>query len=95
MEKEFKDWYKKEQKRFAHGQLDEKQIAYLSWIEGKKQVLNIPVVRQSALKWWNACIFQEQLFYANENKKRGESLRHPDTLTGREIELIYNLVHSA
>ena len=37
MEKEFTEWFKLNEKRFAHGQFDEKQIAYSSWLEGKKK----------------------------------------------------------
>lgn len=44
MEKEFIDWFESNEKRFDHGQFDEKQIAYSAWLEGKQQVkdLNIP-----------------------------------------------------
>lgn len=37
MEKEFINWFEASEKRFAHGQFDEKQIAYSAWLEGKKQ----------------------------------------------------------
>lgn len=47
MEKEFTDWYKKEQARFHSGQFDEKQIAYAAWLEGKKQVMPIADVSKS------------------------------------------------
>ena len=44
MEKEFTEWFEANEKRFAHGQFDEKQIAYSAWLEGKKQALTIPAV---------------------------------------------------
>lgn len=44
MEKEFTEWFEANGKRFAHGQFDEKQIAYSAWLEGKKQALTIPAV---------------------------------------------------
>ena len=37
MEIEFLDWYSKNEDRFAHGQFDEKQIAYSAWLDGKKR----------------------------------------------------------
>lgn len=41
MEKEFTEWFEANEKRFAHGQFDEKQIAYSAWLEGQKQALRI------------------------------------------------------
>jgi hypothetical protein len=41
MEKEFTEWFEANEKRFAHGQFDEKQIAYSAWLEGKMQALRI------------------------------------------------------
>lgn len=41
MEKEFTEWFKANEKRFAHGQFDEKQIAYSAWLEGQNQALRI------------------------------------------------------
>ena len=35
-EKKFNDWYNENQKRFSHGHLSEKQIAYSAWHDGKK-----------------------------------------------------------
>lgn len=37
MEKKFIDWFKSNEKRFQHGQFDEKQIAYSAWLEGRKR----------------------------------------------------------
>lgn len=48
MEKEFTEWFKANEKRFAHGQFDEKQIAYSAWLEGQERALRIhDVVRRS------------------------------------------------
>lgn len=44
MEKEFTEWFEENKNRFAHGQFDEKEIAYSAWVEGKKQALIIPDV---------------------------------------------------
>jgi len=41
MEKEFTEWFEANKNRFAHGQFDEKQIAYSAWLEGQKQALRI------------------------------------------------------
>jgi len=41
MEKEFIEWFDVNKNRFAHGQFDEKQIAYSAWLEGQKQALRI------------------------------------------------------
>lgn len=51
MEKEFTEWFKANEKRFAHGQFDEKQIAYSAWLEGQNQALRIHdvVVRSEQL----------------------------------------------
>ena len=47
MEKEFTEWFETNEKRFSHGQFDEKQIAYSAWLEGRKQALTIPAVINS------------------------------------------------
>ena len=47
MEKEFIKWYKSNQKRFAHGQFDEKQIAYSAWVEGRKQSNDVTETKTS------------------------------------------------
>jgi hypothetical protein len=44
MEKEFTDWFEANEKRFAHGQFDDKQIAYSAWLEGRKAVKNNAVL---------------------------------------------------
>lgn len=50
MEQEFLDWFEANEERFAHGQFDDKQIAYSAWLEGKGVVnknCTIPVVSKS------------------------------------------------
>ncbi len=45
MEKEFTDWFAANEKRFAHGQLNDKQIAYSAWLQGqRKQPHVVPTV---------------------------------------------------
>lgn len=39
MEKEFTEWFEANEKRFTHGQFDEKQIAYSAWLEGRTEAL--------------------------------------------------------
>lgn len=49
MEKEFIDWFEANEKKFAHGQFDEKQIAYSAWLEGRKRALRKFVVNMIML----------------------------------------------
>ena len=47
--------------------------------------------REEALTWWNKLSLEEK-FYKTINANKviiGDHTRHPDTLTGREIEDIY------
>lgn len=37
MEKEFTDWYQKNEVRFHSGQFNERQVAYAAWLEGRKE----------------------------------------------------------
>ena len=67
--------------------------------EQKEQdkALDLSVVRQSALQWWNSMTFEEQFFatikwLSSQNIDTTE--RHPHHLTGREIQEIHEL-HSA
>ena len=48
--------------------------------------------RVKALKWWDSMSFEDQFFKTIECNHLiiGDTTRNPDTLTGREIELIYN-----
>ena len=63
-----------------------------------EQPCTIQNVRQSALKWWNSMSFENQFFGTIEwlsNQNRDTTERHPHHLTGREIQEIYELLHSA
>lgn len=66
-------------------------------LKQEAELLNLSIVRQSALKWWNSMTFEEQ-FYATikwlSSQKRDTTERHPHHLTGREIQEIHEL-HSA
>ena len=48
--------------------------------------------REIAIKWWNNLIYSEQFYvlYINRDSIAGGISRHLDTLTGSEIELLYN-----
>jgi hypothetical protein len=63
MEKEFTEWFKANEKRFAHGQFDEKQIAYSAWLEGQNQALRIHDVvgRSEQLPHWHKCPLYESV----------------------------------
>lgn len=47
--------------------------------------------REKAIKWWNSLTFEEKWFIIVKNKEliTGYPDRNPDSLTGREIELIF------
>ena len=49
----------------------------------------VRVDADKALLWWNDLIFQEQLYYANEDRQ-DKSVKHPDNLNKEEIKEIYN-----
>jgi hypothetical protein len=48
-------------------------------------------MREEALKWWNSMNLEEQFYKTIEVNHliTGDCTRHPHTLTGREIEIIY------
>lgn len=48
-------------------------------------------VRQRALIWWNKMNLEEQFYVTIEHNDliQGDCTRHPHTLTGTEIEIIY------
>lgn len=48
--------------------------------------------RTTALKWWNSLSFLEKFERTIEANSviTGDCTRHPDTLTGNEIERIYD-----
>ena len=59
---------------------------------------SLDVVRQSALEWWNLISFENQFLSTIEwlsHNNRDTTERHPHHLTGREIQEIYELLHSA
>lgn len=48
--------------------------------------------RSDALKWWHTLFFEIQFYKVVEwlsSQKRDTTERHPDNLTGREIQEIY------
>lgn len=54
---------------------------------------NLPIfsVRQRALLWWNEMNLEEQFYVTIEHNDliQGDCTRHPHTLTGTEIEIIW------
>ena len=49
-------------------------------------------IRKIALKWWNSLSFETKFFKTIKwlsSEKRDTTERHPNDLTGREIEQIY------
>ncbi len=54
---------------------------------------NLPIisVRQRALIWWNKMNLEEQFYVTIEHNEliQGDCTRHPLTLTGTEIEIIW------
>ena len=47
--------------------------------------------RTKAMEWWNNLPFEEKFYktIAANSVITGDHTRHPDTLTGREIEAVY------
>jgi hypothetical protein len=62
----------------------------------ESQQLNIAGVRQRALTWWNSMNLEDKFYKTIKHNEliEGDRTRHPDTLTGREIEIIYNADNS-
>jgi len=58
----------------------------------------LPIIsaRQRALIWWDKMNLEEQFYVIIEHNDliQGDCTRHPDTLTGTEIEIIW-MVHVA
>jgi hypothetical protein len=50
--------------------------------------------RKEALKWWNSMNLEQRFYKTIEHNHLilGDKTRHPDTLTGSEIEKIYNQI---
>jgi len=48
--------------------------------------------REKAIKWWRAMSFEDKYFKIVKNSEVvfGYPDRDPNTLTGREVEIIYN-----
>ncbi len=49
-------------------------------------------MRETAMKWWNDLPLESQFYITIENNAliEGDHTRHPNTLTGGEIETLYN-----
>jgi len=49
--------------------------------------------RTQAIEWWSKMNLEEMFYKTIEANHliEGDRTRHPETLTGREIELIYDL----
>lgn len=47
--------------------------------------------RELAIEWWNGLTFEEQFFKTIKNNELivGDKTRHPYSLTGREMEIIW------
>jgi len=78
MEIEFLDWYSKNEDRFAHGQFDEKQIAYSAWLDGKNRnskAENLPISDVMCRASFRGEATKEQLYiileYIDDMKQRG------------------------
>ncbi len=48
--------------------------------------------RETVLEWWNSLNLENKFYWTIKKNKLivGDRTRHPNTLTGREIEVIYN-----
>lgn len=61
--------------------------------EQKLEALNKHIVRRSvAIKWWNSLTFEHKFYKVIEwlkSQNRDTTERHPESLTGREIEEIH------
>lgn len=51
--------------------------------------------REIAMRWWNNMSLEERFYktIAGNEVITGDKTRHPHSLTGREIEAIYNFHH--
>jgi hypothetical protein len=47
--------------------------------------------RQTAMEWWNNLSFEDKFYQVIPWLNQNITDRHPDSLTGREIELLYNI----
>ena len=60
--------------------------------KAEKQHENNADIRKIALTWWNSMNLESKFYKTIKHNEliEGDRTRHPDTLTGREIEIIYN-----
>ena len=60
-------------------------------VVANKQQANRKEIRLNALDWFNKLTLEEQFYKTIEHNAliTGDNTRHPSTLTGREIEIIY------
>ena len=68
-------------------------IGALILVNGSMKNINIMENnRQNAMKWWNSLSYEDKFFKIIEYKEeiKGYPHRGPDSLTGSEIELLYN-----
>lgn len=47
--------------------------------------------RRLAIEWWDSLTFEEKFFKTIQNNELivGDKTRHPNTLTGREVEIVW------
>ena len=52
-------------------------------------------MREKAINWWNGLSFEDKFFKTIQNNDLivGDKTRHPNTLTGREIETIWKTLN--
>jgi hypothetical protein len=76
MEQEFLNWFDENEKRFAHGQFDDKGIAYSAWLEGRKAVNNncsIPNVMVANADGCPSCSKKE--YHQHRNPQNNNQVR--------------------
>lgn len=93
MENEFTEWFEANEKRFSHGQFDEKQIAYSAWLEGKNRALTMPAVSKRS-KQLNICKPPKFQDWLSENFKQRTEFYYDknsnnETYSIKEIESQY------
>lgn len=59
------------------------------------QALDIPVVRRSAMEWWNTLSSAGRTRMCDTYTELVGSIRRWETLTGREIQMLYESEHCA
>lgn len=88
MEEEFIKWFEENEIRFAHGQFDEKEIAYSAWLQGRKSTFNN---KQNALYWWENLDYNTKKYWFDIYCNR--FTRNVEQISDSEIEeiWIYNI----